>query len=180
MGVTDTGMEHVETTAAVHACTRVRYYVGAVERWVDEVHEGEAHTGAQLVKRIVHAVHAMRMYTVYVTRPAASVLHAKREAEKRKKHARWLICARLVCIYKGDTQKETIQRRLREREGLVCAHTRDIGRVTPRGGVTYDETKRRGNRIKDDEMYGMMKRWPRRDKCGPTMIGILHHAWGIT
>ena len=88
MGVTDTGMEHVETTAAVHACTRVRYYVGAVERWVDEVHEGEAHTGAQLVKRIVHAVHAMRMYTVYVTRPAASVLHAKREAEKRKKHAR--------------------------------------------------------------------------------------------
>ena len=103
------------------------------------MHEGEAHTGAQLVKRIVHAIHAMRMYTIYVTRPAACVLNKKREAEKRKKHARWLICARLMCIsiYKGDTQKETIQKRLREREGLVCAHTRDVGRVTPRGGGGY-------------------------------------------
>ena len=76
-----------------------------------------------------------------------------------------------ISIYKEDKQKETIQKRLRERKGLVCANTRDVERVMPRGGVTYDETQRRGTRIKDEDMYRMMKRWPRRDKCGRTDYG---------
>ena len=116
------------------AATATRAHVGAVERWVDAVHDGDAHTGARLANRIIHAISAMRMYTIFVTRPAACELRKRNENEKRKRHARWLICARLMCIYKGDKRKETIQTRLREREGLVCANTRDVERVTPRGG----------------------------------------------
>ena len=69
------------------------------------MHEGDAHTGEQLVRRIVHAISAMRIYTIYVTRPAASELKKKQESEKRKKQARWLICARLMRIYKEDKNK---------------------------------------------------------------------------
>ena len=94
-------MEHVETTAAVHVCTRVSYYVGAVERWVDEVHEGEAHTGAQLVKRIVHAVHAMSMYTIYVTRPAACVLNKRKG---RNMHDGSYVLG--LCAYTRKTNKK--------------------------------------------------------------------------
>ena len=36
-------------------------------------------------------------------------------------------------------------------EGLVCAHTRNVGRLKPKGGVTYDETKRYRKRIEETE-----------------------------
>ena len=113
-------------------------------------------------KDSAHAISTIRMYTVWVTRPKARALEARQQIERRTKHAKWLVCAHLMRIYKEDAQTETIQQRLRERKGLICANTRNVTRIMPRGGVTYDETKRHKHRIKDDEMY-KMKRWPRRD-----------------
>ena len=53
-------------------------------------------------------------------------------------------------------------------------------RLPGEGGVTYDETKRRGAYTKEDEMIRGLHRWPYRDKCGPAMVALLHHTWDIT
>ena len=101
----------------------------------------------------------------------------RREDEKQR--ARWRICAMLVRIHKGDKQRGMLEERRRMRVGLVCANTRDVGRVTARGGVVYDETRRNAPRIQVHDKY-KVKRWPRRDKCGPTLVDLLHHMWDVT
>ena len=85
----------------------------------------------------------------------------------------------LVRIYKEEKQRGVLEERRRMRAGLVCANTRDVGRVTARGGVVYDETRRNAPRIQVYDKY-KVKRWPRRDKCGPTLVVTLHYLWGIT
>ena len=150
-------------------------WVGPVERWVDGVHE----EGGDVVRRIMHAMQCMQAYVKIVLRPQ------RREREERvrradaKRRARWRICAMLVRIYKEDKQRGILEERQRRRVGLVCANTRDVGRVTARGGVVYDETRRYAPRIQVYDKY-KVKRWPRRDKCGPTLVVTLHYLWGIT
>ena len=76
-------------------------------------------------------------------------------------------------------QQQMLQDRAHARIGLVCANTRNVNRLAPKGGVMYDETRRNKPRIKVDDLY-TTHRWPRRDKCGPTLARLLQHAWGIT
>ena len=82
-------------------------------------------------------------------------------------------------VYKQAKQNEMLHKRAVTREGLVCAHTRNVGRLKPKGGVTYDETKRYRKRIEKTEVY-KTNRWPRRDKCGPTLVVLLYQTWDIT
>ena len=89
------------------------------------------------------------------------------------------MCISIVQIYKNDKHTGILTDRAAARDGLICAHTRNVGRLTPKGDVTYDETRRNKTRIRVDEIY-KTHRWPRRDKCGPTLANLLHHIWGIT
>ena len=82
-------------------------------------------------------------------------------------------------IYTEEKQQEMLEERRRAREGLVCANTRDAGRVTARGGVRYDETRRYAPRVQVNDTY-RVKRWPRRDKCGPTLVVTLRYLCDIT
>ena len=150
--------------------------VGCVEQWVDVVHESK---GTNVQARVQHAMRCMIVYTRLVTRPRAEAKAADMREVKRKCHAKWLVCAALVRIYKQNKQEAVLDSRATQREGLVCASTRNVGRLAPKGGVTYDETRRHRTHIKDVEMY-RTHRWPRRDKCGPTLVELLHHMWDVT
>ena len=150
-------------------------WVGPVERWVDAVHE----EGGDLAYRIKHAIRCMQMYVRVSLRPQRREREARVRKQEEKRRARWRICAMLVRIHKGEKQRGMLDERRRVRAGLVCANTRDVGRVTARGGVVYDETRRNAPRIQVHDKY-KVKRWPRRDKCGPTLVVTLHYLWGIT
>ena len=108
-------------------------------------------------------------------------MEQRREAERRekKRKALWSICAALVREYKQRKQEQTLEDRKKRRLGRVCANTRNIGRLGPKGGVRYDETRRNRQRVQVEDMY-ILKRWPRRDKDGPTLVRTLHYLWGIT
>ena len=154
---------------------RENKWVGPVERWVDAVHAN----GADLVPRMKHAIRCMCTYVQVILRPQQKEREAREERERSKRRARWNICAMLVRIYREEKQQEMLEERRKAREGLVCANTRDAGRVTARGGVRYDETRRYAPRVQVHDTY-RVKRWPRRDKCGPTLVVTLHYLWGIT
>ena len=145
-----------------------------ITQWVDEVHKDEA-----IAHRVTHAILTLGTYVRLVVRPQERRKKQELEKVKRKQNARWKICAYLVQTYKNSVQQRTLEERADARKGLVCANTRNVGRLTPKGGVAYDENKRHTRRIKDDEYY-RTHRWPRRDKCGPALAGLLHHLWGIT
>ena len=155
-------------------------WVGAVERWVDEVHRPRGGHTTHVTERVTHAVRCLVQYVRLVERPRNLELaraREGREAQRWKVRQRW---ARALSHYKNEIQGRMLAERLEMRGGLVCASTRNVRRLAPKGGVTYDETTRRTKaRIRDDAMY-KTNRWPLRDKCGPTLVGILHHAWGIT
>ena len=155
-------VEYTPTTA--HDKTRV----GALEVWVEKA-RGDEH----LTHRITHAMRCVFTYTRLITRP----IESKKE---RRARARWEICAMLVRIYKDGKQRDMLRERAERRGERVCARTRNVGRLAPKGGVTYDETKRRGAYTKEDEMIRGLHRWPYRDKCGPAMVALLHHTWDIT
>ena len=76
-----------------------------------------------------------------------------------------------------------LRKRLRQRRHVHSIHdtvyTVNVGRLTPKGGVVYRTGRVNTARIKDTEMY-KTHRWPRRDKAGPTLAGILHDLWEIT
>ena len=146
-----------------------------MERWVDEAHT----EGGDLVHRITHAMRCMQTYVRVTLRPQRREREARVRRKDEKRRARWRICATLVRIYKEEKQRGILDERHRMRVGLVCANTRDAGRVTARGGVVYDETRRNAPRIQVHDKY-KVKRWPRRDKCGPTLVVTLHYLWGIT
>ena len=147
--------------------------------WVDEVHGDDTYKGEKLKKRVMHAITMLRAYVMLVMRPDAQRQLEEKERSKNKQRARWNICAYLVRVYKNDKQQGILEDRAEARSGLICAHTRNVGRLKPKGGVVYDETRRNKTRIRVDEVYNT-HRWPRRDKCGPTLARLLHHIWGIT
>ena len=60
----------------------------------------------------------------------------------------------------------------------MCKYEECLGRLKPKGGVKYDETKRYRKRIEETETY-KTNRWPRRDKCGPTLVGLLYNKNGV-
>ena len=158
---------------------RCEQTVGAVERWVDTVHARTEGKGTNVQARVQHAMRCMIMYTRLVTRPRVAAKAVVMNEEKCRRHAKWLVCAVLVRIYKQNKQEAMLDSRVRQREGLVCASTRNVRRLAPKGGVTYDETRRHRAHIKDVDMY-RTHRWPRRDKCGPTLVDLLHHMWDVT
>ena len=154
---------------------RVRKHVGALRVWADGACTGER----VRVERLIHNIRCLVVYIRLIAKPEEVARGDKRKREDLRRRALWRVCAVLVRIYKQDKQQQILDERATQREGKVCAHTRNVDRLTPMGGVTYDETRRRGERIKQDEMY-KTHRWPRRDKHGPTLVRMLHHAWGIT
>lgn len=161
-------------------------WVGTIERWVDKVHYEDGDEGrttyamtTAVTTRILHAMKCMITYVRMVVRPALRVKELEVREEARLRHAKWRICALLVREYKQRKQTQMLEDRSKAREGLVCAHTRNVGRLAPKGGVVYDETRRNKARIQVGDMY-TLRRWPRRDKCGPTLVNVLHHLWGIT
>ena len=157
--------------------TRIR--IGCLETWVEAVHGRDAYKGDILKKRIIHAMYTLMVYVRIVVRPKHAQQAAQAMRLAKKKHAKWRVCAHLMRVYKDQKQSSLLEERANARRGLICANTRNVGRLAPKGGVTYDETRRNKPRIREDEMY-RTHRWPRRDKCGPTLAKLLHYIWGIT
>ena len=158
--------------------------VGAVEGWADDVHT-EIDTGEPramttgLVPRVVHGMRCMVVYVRTVLRYTQREQRVEAARRERRRKALWDICAMLVREYKQRKQEDTLEARKAARLGRVCAHTRNVGRLGPKGGVVYDETRRNRPRVQVGDRY-TLKRWPRRDKHGPTLARILHYLWGIT
>ena len=152
-----------------------RTYEGALAAWVD----GACKEERARVERLLHNMRCLAVYIRLIAKPEEEVRKDKDKKDGLRRKALWRICATLVRIYKQDKQQRILDERAKQREGKVCACTRNVDRLTPKGGVTYDETQRRGERIKQDEVY-KVNRWPQRDKHGPTLVWILHHVWGIT
>ena len=160
--------------------------VGAVERWADDVHveddTGEPRAMTEgLGPRMVHSMRCLVVYVRAVLRYAQCEQRVDAARRERKRKALWDICAILVreYNYKQMKQEETLRERKAARMGRVCAHTRNVGRLGPKGGVVYDETRRNRPRIQEENVY-TLKRWPRRDKTGPTLARVLHYLWGVT
>ena len=154
-------------------------WVGPVERWADEVHyegEGERRVNhamtTRLGDRVGHATKCLITYVAAVMRPAVSEREREELQLKRVAGAKRRICAILVREYKQKKQQQLLDERARARGGLVCANTRNVSRLAPKGGVRYDETRRYRARIQVGDVY-TLKRWPRRDKCGPTLVKVL-------
>ena len=132
-----------------------------------------------VVQRMLHSVKCIEQYIKWIAKPQMIVEQAAAEARNRIKLAKWSICAYLVRVYKQCKQEQVLLDRADARRGLICAHTRNVGRLTPKNGVTYSDTRRYKPRIPDTEYY-RLHRWPRRDKCGPTLAATLYYVWGIT
>ena len=147
------------------------WIVGAVETWADKAHEK-----GKLLCRIKHAIRCLQLYIHTVTRPAVKSREREAEGRHRIQEARRRLFKRAYSIYKNEKQLRTLAERAEQRKGLVCAHTRQAPKITR---IRYDETARRGERIAERELYNM-RRWARRDKCGPTLVDKLYHVWGIT
>ena len=149
--------------------------VHPIERWVDQVHHD---IDDHIVPRIIHAMRCLISYVSLVTRPVQR-RHAQQQQRARdiEKARRTLLKrAYSIPIYKNELQQEELRLRATRRLGLVCANTRQAGSIIRQ---SYDESQRRGKRIESTEVY-RLHRWPRRDKCGPTLVGLLYHIWGIT
>ena len=116
------------------------------------------------------------MYIHTVARPAVKNREREAEGRHRIQEARQRLFKRAYSIYKNEIQLRTLAERAEQRKGLVCANTRQAPKITR---IRYDETARRGGRIAEQELYNM-RRWARRDKCGPTLVDKLYHVWGIT
>ena len=114
-------------------------WVGKVERWVDAVHI-EEHSGdpramtTGLGERMTHAIRCLVVYARVVTRPVKRAREKEEAKVGRRRKALWRICALLVREYKQSRQEDALYTRKREREGLVCGNTRNVGRLGPKGG----------------------------------------------
>ena len=157
---------------------RRQWVVGGIERWVDSVHEEPMDEG-RVQNRIVHAMQCVVAYICMVFRPAAREQKAEQLQVKQRRHNAWLKWSRVWTLYKQQRQQAMLDARAKARAGLVCAQTRNVGRLGPKGGISYDETKRYRARIEETALY-KTHRWPRRDKCGPTLVGLLYNMWDIT
>ena len=101
---------------------RVKLTVGAVETWVDAVHEGET----DIVERVKHAIRCLVVYIKGVHRPerrAKDLVQKEAEKGRRESRARW---AMLMNVYKQAKQSEVLKERAAAREGLICANTRNV------------------------------------------------------
>ena len=108
--------------------------------------------GQALVARVHHAMKCLVVHVRMVQRveEAAKRERATREGEeKRRKRMRW---TNLMRAFREEKQQETLERRLQQRGERVCASTRNVGRLKPKGDITYDETKRHTRRIKEEEI----------------------------
>ena len=91
--------------------------------------------------RVVHAMQCLNAYVTCVLRPAKIERERVQREEKRRKHALWLKWSNVWTKYKQWQQSEMLRLRVESRAGLVCEQTRNVGRLTPKNGVTYSETK---------------------------------------
>ena len=128
------------------------------------------------VDRLQHAMRCLIQYVRMVYRPSRVAKHTQ---EVRTRKAKWNICAYLVRTHKQAQHEKTLAERVTLRAGKICAHTRNVQRLTPKGITSYDETRRHRPHIKQHETY-KTNRWPRRDKIGPTLVHLLHKIWEIT
>ena len=152
--------------------------VGKVEAWVDAAHH-KKDRGHALVGRITHAMKCLITHIRIVHRVEEATKREREVREGKEKMRKRMKWTNLLRAYREEKQRDLLAHRLEQREGRVCASTRNVGRLKPKGGVTYDETKRHTKRIGDEERYRVW-RWPRRDKCGPTLVHLLYDVWDIT
>ena len=128
---------------------------------------------------IQHKMMCMLMYIKHVVRPRLQEDRRAATEAQRVRRARRQICMLFVRAYKYKKQKELLDKRVIDRGDRICGRTRNVGRLTPKGGVGYCDTRVNAERIKETALY-KTHRWPRRDKIGPTLMGFLHHLWEIT
>ena len=134
----------------------------------------------EIVGDIIHAMKCLIMYIRLEVRVLQRQEDEKAKQLERRRRAKWLVCAAIVRAYKEQKQNTMLQERAQQREGRVCSRTRNVGRVTPMGGVVYDETTRRGKRLPAHLVCKQRSnRWPLRDKCGPTLVRTLFHVWNV-
>ena len=141
-----------------------------------------ATTEREVTDRIVHAMRCVIQYNRWVYRRRQQQLEEEAKRVKKKAWHKWFVCGAIVRRYKEMKQSDLLEARAAQRQGLVCATTRNVGRLGPKKGVVYDETDRRGTRLKETEICKActVQRWPHRDKCGPTLAQILYRVWEVT
>ena len=146
----------------------------ALYRWV--------HVEREITGRIIHAMQCVMQYHRWVQQPRRQALEREAKRAARRAWCRWFVCGTIVRRHKEMKQEKTLEARAAQRRGLICSRTRNVGRLGPKGGVVYDETDRRGSRLKETEICKActVQRWPHRDKCGPTLAQILHRVWEVT
>ena len=105
----------------------VANWVGSIEQWVDRVHHEVE--GTDVDARVQHVMRCLLVYTRLVTRPMERKRGEEARELRRRRHAKWLVCAALVRIYKQQRQEAELRCRAAGRVGLVCASTRNVGTV---------------------------------------------------
>ena len=126
-----------------------------------------------------HKMVSVMMYIRHVVRPQIQEERRAAAEAQRVRRARRQICMLFVRAYKNTKQQEMLSKRVRDRGERICSRTKNVGRLTPKVGVVYCDTRVNTTRIRETALY-KTHRWPRRDKIGPTLVGSLQHLWGIT
>ena len=147
---------------------------GAMHAWVNEERV--------ITDRILHAMKCVVQYDRWVHQRRQRQLEAEAKRAKKKAWHKWFVCGAIVRRYREMKQCDLLEARAAQRQGLVCSRTRNVGRLGPKGGVVYDETDRRGTRLKETDICKActVQRWPHRDKCGPTLAQFLYSVWEVT
>ena len=135
-----------------------------------------------ITDRILHSMRCVVQYNRWIHRRRQRALAEEAKRAERKAWCKWFVCGAVVRRHKEMCQEALLTARMEQRGELICSRTRNVGRLGPTKGVVYDETSRRGTRLKETEIGEActVQRWPHRDKCGPTLAQILHRVWEVT
>ena len=147
---------------------------GVMHVWVSQERER--------TDRILHSMRCVVQYNRWVHRRRRRELEQEAKRAARKAWCKWFVCGAIVRRHKEIRQEQLLAARAAQRGELICSRTRNVGRLGPKKGIVYDETNRRGTRLKETEICEActVQRWPHRDKCGPTLAQVLHKVWEIT
>ena len=120
---------------------------------------------------IIHGMACCFAHIRLIQKPLKDKVEQQRSAQHKKTAARKKIATYLLKLHRQQVQQEAVQARLAHRQGKISANTRMV-QATLR--INYAETRFRNKpSIRKEEIYPMLRAWPRRDKIGPVLAQ--HH-----
>ena len=172
------------TSPATTQSTLDTWYTGSVgPSWRRPRDQNAKYKGTQLALRcttqvtaeIIHGIACCFAHIRLIQKPLREKTERQQCAQHKKTAARKKIATYLLKLHRQQLQQEAVQARLTHRQGKVSANTRTI-QATQR--INYAEIRFRNKpSIRKDELYQMLRAWPRRDKIGPVLAQHHpHHA----